>query len=62
MDIIIQKVEEMQGDLIKIKKSLKALTQRQKMHEIKSYTIEKSEYEVCNLQHNTLTLDITFLL
>lgn len=47
MDVIISKVEEMQSDLIKIKKSLKTLMQRQKLHEMKSFTIEKSEYEVC---------------
>ena len=50
MDVLIRKVEEIQSDLTKIKKSLKTLTQRQKLHELKSFRIDKSEYEVGNLQ------------
>jgi hypothetical protein len=54
MDVLINKVDEIQSDLIKIKKCLKTLTQRQKLHEMKSFTIDKSEYEVCNLQPKNL--------
>jgi hypothetical protein len=54
MDVLISKVEEILSDLIRIKKSLQTLTQRQKLHEMKSFTIDKSEYEVCNLQPKNL--------
>ena len=59
MDVLISKVEEIQNDLIKMRKSLKILTKRQKMNDIKSFAIEKSEFEVCNLQPKNLIM--TFL-
>ena len=49
MDILISKIDEMQNDLIKMRKSLKMiLTKQQKLNDIKNFAIEKSEIKVCN--------------
>ena len=48
MDVLISKIDEMQNDLIKMRKSLKILTKQQKLNDIKNFAIEKSEFKVCN--------------
>ena len=46
---VISKIDDVQKELTKLKKSMKQLIERQRKHEVKSFMIDKSEYEVRKL-------------